>query len=97
VWEAGYDIVENLEGVLAKFEATIGLDRLYAIHLNDSLNPCGARKDRHAKIGEGEIGMQALSAITKHPRLRHLPFYLETPNELPGYADEISRLRKEWE
>jgi len=93
VWDAGYDIKENLEGVLEEFDRTLGLHRLRAIHLNDSLNQRGARKDRHAKIGEGIIGFEALSAVTKHPALRHLPFYLETPNELPGYASEIARLR----
>lgn len=93
VWDAGYDIARDLEGVLESFDTIIGIERLKAIHLNDSLNPCGAHKDRHAKIGAGEIGFEALSAITNHPSLRHLPFYLETPNELPGYAEEIARLR----
>ena len=96
VWAAGYDIVGDLDGVLAELDATVGLDRLHAIHLNDSLGAFGSNKDRHAKIGEGTIGLQALSAITRHPKLRHLPFYLETPNELPGYANEISRLRSAW-
>ncbi|MCL1797472.1 MAG: deoxyribonuclease IV [Eggerthellaceae bacterium] len=93
VWDAGYDIVNNLDGVLEEFDSSIGLGRLRAIHLNDSLNERGSHKDRHAKIGEGKIGFEALARITNHPMLRHLPFYLETPNELPGYADEISRLR----
>lgn len=94
VWDAGYDIAGDLDGVVEEFDRVIGLDRLRAIHLNDSLNVCGARKDRHARIGEGEIGFEALSAVTNHPKLRHLPFFLETPNdELSGYADEIARLR----
>ena len=93
VWDGGYDIAGNLEGVLADFDRIVGLDRLKALHLNDSLNPCGAHKDRHARIGEGYIGTEALSAVTNHPRLRDLPFCLETPNELPGYAAEIALLR----
>ena len=94
VWDAGYDIAGDLDGVLETFDRTVGLDRLKAVHLNDSLNPCGARKDRHARIGEGHIGFEALSAVTRHPVLRGLPFFLETPNELPGYAEEIARLRE---
>ncbi len=98
VWDAGYDIAGDLGGVLREFDQIIGLDRLHAIHLNDSLNPRGARKDRHARIGEGFIGLDALSAVTRHPLLRSLPFYLETPQEDPsGYADEIARLREAWE
>lgn len=98
VWDAGYDIAGDLDGVLREFDRVIGLDRLKAIHLNDSLNPRGARKDRHARIGEGCIGFEALSAVTRHPLLRDLPFYLETPQEeLSGYADEIARLREAWE
>lgn len=94
VWDAGYDIVGDLEGVLRDFDRVIGLDRLRAIHLNDSLNARGSHKDRHARIGEGEIGFEALAAVTNHPKLRNLPFFLETPNdELSGYADEIARLR----
>lgn len=94
IWDGGYDIANNLEGVLDNFDRTIGLDRLRAIHLNDSLNPCGAHKDRHARIGEGEIGFEALSAVTNHPALRDLPFFLETPHdELSGYAAEIAALR----
>lgn len=98
VWDAGYDIAGDLDGVLREFDEVVGLDRLRAVHLNDSLNPRGARKDRHARIGEGFIGFEALSAVTRHPLLRDLPFYLETPQEEPsGYADEISRLRAAWE
>ena len=94
VWDAGYDIVNDLEGVLSQFDRVVGLDRLRAIHLNDSLNARGSHKDRHARIGEGEIGFEALSAVTNHPKLRNLPFYLETPNDkLEGYAEEIARLR----
>lgn len=98
VWDAGYDIAGDLDGVLREFDEVVGLDRLRAVHLNDSLNPRGARKDRHARIGEGFIGFEALSAVTRHPLLRDLPFYLETPQEeLSGYADEIARLRAAWE
>ena len=98
VWDAGYDIAGDLDGVLREFDEVVGLDRLRAIHLNDSLNPRGARKDRHARIGEGFIGFEALSAVTRHPLLRGLPFYLETPQEeLSGYADEIARLRAAWQ
>ena len=93
VHDAGYDIVDDLDGVLREFDKVIGLDRLKAVHLNDSLNPLGARKDRHARIGEGHIGLDAFERIVNHPALRDLPFYLETPNELPGYAREISMLR----
>ena len=97
VWDGGYDIVSDLDGVLVEFDCVIGLDRLRAVHLNDSKNPCGAHKDRHEKIGEGCIGCDALSAVTRHPALRDLPFILETPNELDGYAAEIARLRAAWE
>lgn len=98
VWDGGYDIAGDLDGVLREFDRTVGLGRLRAIHLNDSLNPCGAHKDRHARIGEGFIGFDALSAVTRHPLLRDLPFYLETPQEdVSGYADEIARLREAWE
>ncbi len=93
VHDAGYDIVHDLDGVLQEFDEVIGLHRLRAVHLNDSLNPRGARKDRHACIGEGHIGLEAFGRIVNHPRLRGLPFYLETPNELPGYAREIALLR----
>ena len=97
VWDAGYDIVANLDGVLEEFDRVVGLGRLRAVHLNDSKNPCGAHKDRHACIGEGCIGFDALSAVTRHPALRMLPFYLETPQDTPdGYAPEISALREAW-
>ena len=95
VWDAGYDIVVDLDGVLEEFDRVIGLDRLHAIHLNDSMNARGSHKDRHARIGEGEIGFKALAAVTNHPKLRDLPFYLETPNpDLAGYAEEIAALRR---
>ncbi len=93
VWDGGYDIAENPDGVLKEFDEIVGLHRLKAIHLNDSMNPCGAHKDRHAKLGQGHIGMQAFERIINHPMLRELPFYLETPNELPGYQAEIAALR----
>lgn len=93
IHEGGYDIIHNLDGVLEEFNRLIGLDRLHAIHLNDSKNPIGAHKDRHEKIGEGHIGLEALKNIVTHPKLKHLPFYLETPNELDGYAKEIALLR----
>jgi len=92
VYDGGYDIVRDLDGVLTEFDRIIGLDRLKAVHLNDSLNECGAKKDRHAKIGEGKIGLEALVRVINHPALRELPFCLETPNELDGYAKEIALL-----
>ena len=94
VSDGGYDIIGNLDGVLEEFDRILGLHRLKAIHLNDSKNPLGARKDRHACIGEGEIGLEALSRVVRHPALKDLPFCLETPNELPGYAKEIALMRK---
>jgi len=94
IYDAGYDIVNDLEGVLERFDKIIGLDKLYAIHLNDSLNPFASHKDRHAKIGRGSIGLDAIVNVINHPKLRSLPFYLETPNELPGYAEEIRILRE---
>lgn len=94
VWDGGYDIVQDLDGVLAEFDRVIGLERLKAIHLNDSLNPCGAKKDRHARIGEGYIGLDAMVRIINHPALKNLPFCLETPNELDGYAREIALLKE---
>ncbi|WP_251231496.1 deoxyribonuclease IV [Adlercreutzia aquisgranensis] len=94
VWDGGYDIAGNLDGVLEEFDRVVGLNRLKAIHVNDSLNPLGARKDRHARIGEGHIGTEALCRVVSHPALRHLPFYLETPQDsLQGYAAEIALLR----
>lgn len=96
VWDGGYDIVNNLDGVLEEFDRIIGLERLKAVHLNDSLNPLGAHKDRHAKIGEGYIGLDALINFINHPYLKELPFILETPNDLEGYAKEIEILRKNY-
>lgn len=96
VWDGGYDIVNDLDGVLQKFDSVIGLSNLKAIHLNDSMNPLGAHKDRHAKIGEGMIGLEAITRIINHPELKHLPFYLETPNELDGYAREIEMLKERY-
>ena len=93
VFDGGYDIVSNLEGVLEEFDRVIGLERLKAVHLNDSMNPLGSHKDRHQKIGEGSIGLEAFTAIINHPKLKALPFYLETPNEMEGYAAEIALLR----
>ena len=93
VSDAGYDISGDLDGVLTEFDRIIGLDRLKAIHLNDSKNPIGARKDRHERIGFGCIGLEALTRVVRHPALRDLPFCLETPNELPGYAQEIALMR----
>ena len=93
VSDAGYDILHDLDGVLTEFDRVIGLERLRAVHLNDSLNPCGAHKDRHARIGEGCIGQEALARVVNHPALKNLPFCLETPNELPGYAKEVALMR----
>lgn len=93
IHDAGYDIVSDLDGVLAEFDAVFGPGRLRAIHLDDSSNPRGARKDRHVRIGEGHIGLEAFERVVNHPRLKDLPFYLETPNEPPGYAREIALLR----
>lgn len=93
IHDGGYDIVNDLDGVLKHFDEVIGLDRLKAIHLNDSMNPCGAHKDRHEKIGKGYIGLEAFERIINHPSLHDLPFYLETPNELDGYAEEIKLLK----
>lgn len=93
VWDAGYDIAEHLEEVLEEFDQVIGLERLKAVHLNDSMNLLGAHKDRHEKIGQGAIGEEAFDRIINHPDLKALPFYLETPNELAGYQEEIARLR----
>jgi len=93
VWDGGCDIVHGLEDMLAEFDRILGLSRLKAIHLNDSQNPCGAHKDRHARIGEGCIGLEALIRVINHPSLRELPFILETPNDQAGYAREIALLR----
>lgn len=97
VWDGGYDIVNHLDEVLTEFDRVIGLSRLKAIHLNDSQNPLGARKDRHARIGEGQIGLEALVRVINHPALKRLPFYLETPNDLDGYAREIAILKSRYQ
>ena len=94
VWDGGYDIASQLDEVIYKFDSVIGLSNLKAIHLNDSMNPLNSHKDRHAKIGEGMIGLEAWVRLINHPALKHLPFYLETPNELDGYAREIEILRE---
>lgn len=93
LWDGGYDIVGGLDGVLEEFDRVIGLEHLKAVHLNDSKNPLGSHKDRHEKIGEGHIGLDALAAVVQHPKLRHLPFILETPNDEAGWAEEIRTLR----
>ena len=97
VSDGGYDIINDLDGVLTEFDRVIGLRRLKAVHLNDSKNPAGARKDRHACIGDGYLGLEALTRVVRHPALKDLPFCLETPNELPGYAREIALMRKQAE
>lgn len=97
IYDAGYDIVNNLDGVLEEFDRVIGLDKLKAIHLNDSKNPFKSHKDRHEKIGEGFVGLDAITNIINHPKLKHLPFFLETPNELDGYAKEIELLRSRYQ
>ncbi len=94
VSDAGYDIAGDLDGVLTEFDRVIGLDRLKAVHVNDSMNPLGAHKDRHARIGEGYLGAEALGRVVRHPALAGLPFVLETPNELEGYAREIALLKE---
>lgn len=93
VYDAGYDIVGDLDGVLTEFDNIIGLDRLKAIHINDSKNPFASHKDRHEKLGEGSLGLYFFERLINHEKLRHLPFYLETPNELDGYAKEIAWLK----
>ena len=93
VYDAGYDVVNNLDGVLEEFDKIVGLERLKAIHLNDSKNPFESHKDRHEKIGEGSIGIDAMKRIINHPKLKDLPFFLETPNELDGYKKEIEILK----
>lgn len=97
VWDGGYDIVNDLDGGFAEFDQIIGLDRLKAIHLNDSMNGLGSHKDRHARIGEGEIGLEALVRVINHPATKGIPFILETPNDDEGWAREIALLRKEYE
>ena len=97
VWDGGYDIVDDLDGVIGAFDAAIGLDRLKAIHLNDSMNVLAAHKDRHAQIGKGKIGLEALVRVINHPKLRNLPFYLETPCDLDGYRREIELLKEKFE
>ena len=94
IFDGGYDIVNHLDDVLKEFDAVIGLEKLCAVHLNDSMNPLGSHKDRHQKIGEGNIGVEAFRRIINHPSLRELPFFLETPNELDGYAKEIALLKE---
>ena len=96
VYDGGYDIVNHLDDVLEEFERIIGLKWIKAIHLNDSKNPFASHKDRHEKIGQGSIGIEAMERIINHPQLKHLPFFLETPNELPGYQKEIEILRGLW-
>ena len=95
VWDGGYDIRGDLDGVLREFDRVIGLEALRAIHLNDSKNPCGSRKDRHEKLGQGKLGAETLRAVVRHPKLQGLPFILETPTEDEGYRAEIARVR-EW-
>ena len=94
LWDGGYDIVNNLDGVLTDFDKIIGFDRLYAVHLNDSKNDLNTHKDRHETIGNGKIGLEALKRVTRHPVLCNLPFILETPNEIEGYKKEIELLRQ---
>ncbi|MBQ1993844.1 MAG: deoxyribonuclease IV [Lachnospiraceae bacterium] len=94
VWDGGYDIVNNLDGVLDEFDRVIGLDRLCAVHFNDSMNDCGAHKDRHEKIGQGKIGLEAMKRVALHPALQGKPFILETPNDDDGYAAEIAMFKK---
>ena len=96
IWDGGYDIVDNLENVLEEFDKIIGLERLKAVHLNDSLNPRGSHKDRHARIGAGTIGLDALIKVINHRALKHLPFILETPNDMEGYKKEIEILRSNY-
>ena len=96
VWDGGYDIVNDLDGVLTEFDRIIGLDHLKAIHLNDSLNPLGSHKDRHARIGEGQIGLDALVRVIRHPALEGKPFILETPNDDAGWTREIALLRERY-
>lgn len=94
VSDAGYDIIDDLDGVLEEFDRIVGIDRLKALHINDSLNPMGSHKDRHAKIGEGFLGLETILKVTEHPALQGLPCILETPNNLDGYAREIEMIKK---
>lgn len=94
IWDGGYDVVNNFDGVLNEFDKIIGLEKLKAIHLNDSKNDFASHKDRHEKIGEGKIGLDAISKIINNDRIKDLPFYLETPNEIDGYEREIELLKK---
>lgn len=94
IWDGGYDVVNNFDGVLNEFDKIIGLEKLKAIHLNDSKNDLASHKDRHEKIGEGKIGLDAISKIINNDRIKDLPFYLETPNEIDGYEREIELLKK---
>lgn len=96
IHDGGYDIVSNLENVLDEFDRIVGMSNLYAMHINDSLNPVAAHKDRHARIGEGHIGLDAICNVINNPRLQGLPFILETPNELDGYAKEIELLKSRY-
>ena len=93
VWDGGYDIVNDLDGVLAEFGRVVGMERLKAIHLNDTMNVLAAHKDRHEKLGKGKLGLDAIARIVNHPLLRDLPFYLETPCDLQGYRDEIALVK----
>lgn len=97
VWDAGYDIVNDLESVLREFDRVVGLNRLKAVHINDSMNTLGSHKDRHARIGEGQIGTEAFVRIINHPALRELPFILETPNDDAGWTKEIAMLREKYQ
>ena len=94
MWDGGYDIVGDLDGVLEEFDRVIGLDRLKAIHTNDSMNVLGSHKDRHEKIGKGRIGLEAFRRIVNHPALEDLPFYLETPCDLQEYKEEIALMKE---
>ena len=94
IYDGGYDIVNNLDDVVKEFDNIIGLEKLKAIHLNDTKNPFASHKDRHEKIGEGHLGLEAISKVINHPKLKKLPFYLETPNEIEGYAKEIKMLKE---
>lgn len=96
VYDAGYDIIGQIDDVLEKFDKVIGIHKLKAVHLNDSKNPFASHKDRHEKIGQGSLGLEGIARIINHPQLRNLPFYLETPNELEGYAEEIALLKSLW-